>query len=118
MAPYEALCGHSVVDLIRKTEVKVKIGDEVFLKVSLWKKILRFGRKGKLSPRFIGPYEIIERIRLVAYRLALPSELEKIYNVFLVSILRRYRLDPSHIISLTEIEIQPYMTIMKNQSKF
>ncbi|KAA3473150.1 receptor-like protein kinase [Gossypium australe] len=68
-------------------------------------KIIRFGRKGKLSLRFIGLYEIIERIGPVAYRLALPSELEKIHNVFHVSMLHRYRSD-----SITQIEIQPNMT--------
>lgn len=60
----------------------------MFLKESPWKKILRFGRKEKLSQRFIGPYEIIERVGPVAYRLALPSELEKIHNVFHVLMLR------------------------------
>lgn len=80
------------------------------MKVSPWKKILRFGRKGKLSPRFIGPYEIIERIRSVAYRLLLPPELEKIHNVFHVSVLRRYQSDPSHVISPSDIEIQSDMT--------
>ncbi|KAA3466136.1 DNA/RNA polymerase superfamily protein [Gossypium australe] len=99
----------SYADLKRK-DIEFRIGDQVFLKVSPWKKILRFGRKGKLSPRFIGPYEIIERIGPVAYRLALPSKLEKIHNVFHVSMLRQYRSDPSHVISPSEIEIQPDMT--------
>ena len=76
-------------DLKRK-EIEFKVGDKVFLKVSPWKKVLRFGRKGKLSSRYIRPYEITERIKLVAYQLALSSELEKIHNVFHVSILRRY----------------------------
>ena len=57
---------------------------------------MRFGRKGKLSPRFMGPYEVIENVGLVAYRLTLPPELEKIHNVFNVSMLRRYRSD-SHM---------------------
>ncbi|KAA3470130.1 DNA/RNA polymerases superfamily protein [Gossypium australe] len=70
----------------------------------------KFGRKGKLSPRFIGPYEVIERIGPVAYRLALPSKLEKIHDVFHVSMLRRYRSDPSHVISPTEVEICSDMT--------
>ncbi|KAG8498807.1 hypothetical protein CXB51_005706 [Gossypium anomalum] len=99
MAPYEALYGRKCrtplywtelkenqiygVDLIKETEEKVK--------VSPWKKVLRFGRKGKLSPRFIGPYEVIEKVGPVAYRLALPPELEKIHDVFHVSMLRRYR---------------------------
>ncbi|KAG8474413.1 hypothetical protein CXB51_033837 [Gossypium anomalum] len=129
MAPYEALYGRKCrtplywtelserkihgVDLIRETEEKVK----VFLKVSPWKKVLRFGRKGKLSPRFIGPYEIIERIGPVAYRLALPPELDRIHNVFHVSMLRRYRSDPSHVISPTEVEIQPDMTYSEEPVK-
>ena len=61
---------------------------------------MRFRRKGKLSLRFIGPYEVIEKVGPVAYRLALPPELEKIHNVFHVSMLRRYGSDPSHIVSL------------------
>ena len=80
--------------------------DLVFLKVSPWKKILRFGRKGKLTPRLIGPCEISERIGPVAYRLLLPPELEKIHDVFHVSMLRRYRSDPCHVINPSEIEIQ------------
>ncbi|KAK5785305.1 hypothetical protein PVK06_039876 [Gossypium arboreum] len=90
--------------------MEFQVGDKVFLKVSPWKKVLRFGRKGKLSPRFIRPYEIIEKVGPVAYRLALPPELEKIHDVFHVSMLRRYRSDPSHIISPTEIELRPDMT--------
>ena len=70
----------SYADLKQK-EIEFQVRDKVFLKVSPWKKVLRFGRKGKLSPRFIGPYEVTERIGQVAYRLALPSGLEKIHNV-------------------------------------
>ncbi|KAK5784999.1 hypothetical protein PVK06_039540 [Gossypium arboreum] len=95
----------SYADLKRK-DIEYHVGYKVFLKVSPRKKLLRFGRKGKLSPRFIGPYEISERIGPVAYRLILPPELEKIHNVFHVSMLRRYRSDPSHIINLSEVEIQ------------
>ncbi|KAA3480838.1 Retrotransposon protein, Ty3-gypsy subclass [Gossypium australe] len=95
------------VDLIQETEEIIKIGGKVCLKVSPWKRILRFGCKGKVSPHFIRQYEIIERIGQVAYRLALPSELEKIHNVIHVSMLRHYRSDPSHVISPVEIEIQP-----------
>ena len=99
----------SYADLKRK-EIEFKVGDKVFLKVSPWKKVFRFGRKGKLSPRFIGPYEVIERVGPVAYRLELPQELEKIHNVFHVSMLRRYRSDPSHILSAEAIDLQPDLT--------
>ncbi|GMI95686.1 hypothetical protein HRI_003238000 [Hibiscus trionum] len=71
----------SYVDLKRK-EVEYAVGDRVFLKVSPWKKVLIFGRKWKLSPRYIGSYEIVKRVGLVAYQLRLPSELERIHNVF------------------------------------
>ncbi|KAG8473009.1 hypothetical protein CXB51_034924 [Gossypium anomalum] len=94
----------SYADLKRK-EIEFQVGDKIFLKASPWKKVLRFGRKGKLSPRFIGPYEIIEKVRPVEYRLALPPELERIHDVFHVSMLHRYHSDPSHIISPTEIEL-------------
>ncbi|KAA3483476.1 DNA/RNA polymerase superfamily protein [Gossypium australe] len=73
---------------LKRKEVEFQIGDKVFLKVSPWRKVLRFGRKGKLNPRFIGPYEITKKIGLVAYRLALSSKLEKIHDVFHVSMLR------------------------------
>ncbi|KAG8481029.1 hypothetical protein CXB51_025732 [Gossypium anomalum] len=106
----------SYADLKRK-EIEYQVGDKVFLKVSPWKKVLRFGRKGKLSPRFIGPYEVIEKVGPVAYRLALPPELEKIHDVFHVSMLRRYRSDPSHVVSPTEIELQLDMTYEKEPIK-
>ncbi|KAA3484088.1 DNA/RNA polymerases superfamily protein [Gossypium australe] len=126
MAPYESLYRRkcrtplywteltsdrqkSYADLKRKY-IEFEIGDKVFLKVSPWKKVLRFGHKGKLNTRFIGPYEIIERVGPVAYRLKLPSELKKIHNVFHVSMLRRYRSDPSHVIVPSEIEIRFDMT--------
>ena len=80
--------------------------DKVFLKVLLWRKILRFGKKGKLSPRFIGPYEVLERIGPVAYRLTLPPELAKLHDVFHVSMFRRYRFDESHILPVLEIQVQ------------
>ena len=82
----------------------------MFLKVSLWKKILRFGRKGKPSPRFIGLYEVLERIGPVAYRLALPLELAKLHDVFHVSMLRRYYSDPSHILPVQDIQVQEDFT--------
>ena len=87
-------------------DIKYKVGDKVFLKLSSWRKILRFGKKGKLSPRFIGPYEILERIGPVAYRLALPPELAKLHNVFHVSMLWRYRSDGSHILPVQNIQVQ------------
>ena len=70
----------------------------------------RFGKKGKLSPRFIGPYEVIEKVGPVAYHLSLPPEMEKIHNVFHVFMLRRYQSDSSHVFSLETIELRPDLT--------
>ena len=87
-------------------DIEYEVGDKVFLKVSSWRKILRFGKKGKLSPRFIGSYEILERISPMAYLLALPPELTKLHNVFHVSILQRYCSDRSHILPVQAVQVQ------------
>ncbi|XP_040939547.1 uncharacterized protein [Gossypium hirsutum] len=117
MALYEALYGCRC----RTPTCWTKLGERRILgleliadtedKVSLWKKILRFGRKGKLSPRFIGPYRILKCVGPVAYQLELPSELDRIHEVFHVSILRQYHSNPSHIVSVEEIEVRPDLTI-------
>ncbi|XP_016717141.1 uncharacterized protein [Gossypium hirsutum] len=106
----------SYADLKRR-DIEYSVGDKVFLKVSPWKKILRFDRKGKLSPRYIGLYVIIERIGQVAYHLALPSELQKIHDVFHISMLRRYKYDHSHVISTEDIEIRPDLSYEEERVK-
>ncbi|KAI5346014.1 hypothetical protein L3X38_013893 [Prunus dulcis] len=72
--------------------------------------VMRFGKHGKLSPRYIGPYEIIEHIGLVAYKLALPQELSQIHDVFHVSIIRKYMLDPSHVLERQPVELREDLT--------
>ncbi|KAJ8747039.1 hypothetical protein K2173_003484 [Erythroxylum novogranatense] len=74
---------------------------------------MRFGKKGKLSPRYVGLYEILERIGSLAYRLALPPELSQIHDVFHVSILRRYRSDPSHVIQVPEVQLRDDLSYEK-----
>ena len=95
---------------LKRNDIEYEVGYKVFLKVSPWRKILRFGKKGKLSPRFIGPYAILERIRPVAYRLALPPKLAKLHNVFHVSMLRRYRYEETHILPIQDIQVQSDFT--------
>ena len=95
---------------MRRKDIRYEIGEKMFLKVSPWKKVMRFGKNDKLSPRFIGPYEVIEKVGPVAYKLTLPLELEKIHNVFHVSMLRRYRSNPSHVVSSETIELRPDLT--------
>ena len=95
---------------MRKKDIRYEIDEKVFLKVSPWKKVMRFGKRGKLSLRFIEPYEVIEKVGPLAYKLALPLELEKIHNAFYVSMLRRYRSDPSHVVSSETIELRLDLT--------
>ena len=64
-----------------------------------------FGKRGKLSPRYIGPFEIVERIGPVAYRLNLSEEISRVHNVFHISMLRNYISDPSHVLETPEIEL-------------
>ena len=92
------------------TDRVYNVDDWVFLKLSPWKGVVRFGKKGKLSPRYIGPYRITERVGAVAYRLELPSELSRVHNVFHVSMLRHYVSDPSHVIPHQPLEINSDLT--------
>ena len=85
-------------------------GDLVFLKVSPMKGVMRFGKKGKLARRYIGPFEIKSRVGEVAYRLVLPPELSQIHPVFHVSILRKYISDPSHVPHPQAMEISEDLT--------
>ena len=86
-------------------DLEFQVGDRVFLRISSWKRVLRFGKKGKLSPRYIEPYDIIERIGEVAYILKLYAELARIHDVFHISMLRKYIPDSSHILREARILI-------------
>jgi hypothetical protein len=91
---------------VRRRPLEFTVGDRVFLKVSPIKGIMRFGKKGKLSPRYVGPYEILDRIGKVAYRIALPPSLSGIHDVFHVSMLRKYERDPSHVLQPDQIQVK------------
>ncbi|KAJ9547141.1 hypothetical protein OSB04_019684 [Centaurea solstitialis] len=89
----------------RRKPLEFQIGDRVLLKVSPWKGLIRFGKKGKLSPRFVGPFEILERIGPVAYRLDLPPELSTIHDTFHVSNLKKCLSEETVVLPLEEIQI-------------
>ena len=93
-----------------RRDLQFKVDDRVFLKVSPWKSVLRFGRRKKLRPRYIGPYEIIAKVGPVAYRLDLPPELSKVHNVFHVSMLCKYISDPSHVLRDQLVELKDNLT--------
>ncbi|XP_017979889.1 PREDICTED: uncharacterized protein LOC108662811 [Theobroma cacao] len=86
-------------------DLKLEVGDHVFLKVSPTKGILRFNKIGKLSLRYIKPFELLEKITVAAYRLVLPQDLSSIHLVFHVFVLCKYNPDPSHVICYEEIHL-------------
>ena len=83
----------------KRRDVEFEVGDYVFLRVSPMRGVKRFRTKGKLSPRFIGPFQILDRLGAVTYRIALPPSLSGVHNVFHVSMLRKYVSDPTHVLS-------------------
>ena len=90
--PTEELCG------CMTSTLEFEVGDHVFLKMMPKRGMVRFDKRGKLSSRFIGPFEILERVGTVAYRLALPPSMSGVHEVFHVSMLRRYTPDPAHVV--------------------
>lgn len=88
---------------VRRRDREYEVGDHVFIKVTPMKGQTRFGVKGKLASRYVGPYEILEKINTVTYRVALPSVMEHMHNVFHVSMLQGYFRDPFHVIEPTHV---------------
>ncbi|KAL6313607.1 hypothetical protein AAG906_006976 [Vitis piasezkii] len=101
-----------IKERLKATQSRQKsyVSDHVFLKVSLMKSIMRFERKRKLKPRFVGPFEVLERVDTLAYKVALPPSLFKIHNIFHVLTLRKYMYDPSHVEELEPIQISEDLT--------
>ena len=83
---------------VRRRPLEFEVGDHVFLKVMPKRGVFRFDKRRKLSSRFIGPFEILERVGTVAYRLALSPSMSGVHEVFHVSMLRRYTPDPGHVV--------------------
>ncbi|GKA91950.1 hypothetical protein Tco_0813875, partial [Tanacetum coccineum] len=92
-------------ELVQEMTDKFKVGDHVLLRVSPWKGVVHFGKNGKLAPRYVGPFEILERIGLVAYRLRLPEELNSVHDTFHVSNLKKCLADASLHAPLDEIKV-------------
>ena len=90
---------------MRRRPFEFEVGDHVFLKVMPKRGVVRFGKRGKLSLRLIGPFEILERVGTVSYQLVLPSSMSGFHEVFHVSMLRRYTPDPTHVVDWGEIEV-------------
>ncbi|GJX74907.1 putative reverse transcriptase domain-containing protein [Tanacetum coccineum] len=89
----------SYADLKRKP-MEFQVGDKVMLKVSPWKGVVRFGKRGKLNPRYVGPFKVLEKVGSVAYKLELPEELNRVHNTFHVSNLKKCYADEPLAVSL------------------
>ena len=94
----------------RHRDLQFEISNRVFLKISPWKGVLRFGRRGKLSLRYIGPYEIVSKMGPVAYGLKLPPELSRIHDTFHVSMLMKYIPNPSHVQREQPVQLKENLT--------
>ena len=82
----------------QRRPLEFEVGDHVFLKVMPKRGVVRFDKRGKLSPRFIGPFEVLKRVGTFSYQLALPSNLSSVHAVFHVSMLWKYTPDPTHVV--------------------
>ncbi|GKB34712.1 hypothetical protein Tco_0879654, partial [Tanacetum coccineum] len=93
--------------------LEFSVGDFVLLKVSLWKCVVRFGKKEKLAPRFVGPFEIIEKVGTVAYRLDLPEKLKGVHDTFHVSNLKKCLADPTLQVPFDEIRVDAELNFVE-----
>ena len=94
----------------RRKDLEFEAGDHVFIKVTPWTGVGRAIKSKKLTPRFIGPFQILKRVGPLAYQVALPPTLSNLHDVFHVSQLRKYIHDPSHIVKLDDVQVKENMT--------
>ncbi|GJY29712.1 putative reverse transcriptase domain-containing protein [Tanacetum coccineum] len=99
----------------RRKPLEFSVGDYVLLKVSPWKGVVRFGKKGKLTPRFVRPFEVIEKVGYVAYRLDLPEELNGVHDTFHVSNLKKCLADPTLKVPLDEIRVDAKLNFVEER---
>ncbi|GKF76837.1 hypothetical protein Tco_0229307 [Tanacetum coccineum] len=78
---------------LKRKPMEFQVGDKVILKVSPWKRVVRFGKRRKLNPRYVGPFKVLEKVGEVAYKLELPEELSRVHNTFHVSNLKKCHAD-------------------------
>ncbi|GJR59582.1 putative reverse transcriptase domain-containing protein [Tanacetum coccineum] len=133
-APFEALYGRkcrspicwakvrdrqlTVLEIIHETTEKIfQVGDKVRLKVSPWKGVIRFGKRGKLNPRYIGPFKIIAKVGTIAYRLELPKQLSRVHSTFHVSNLKKCMSDEPLAIPLDEIQVDDKLHFIEEPIK-
>nr|GEW85278.1 putative reverse transcriptase domain-containing protein [Tanacetum cinerariifolium] len=102
---------------VRQKPLEFQIGDRVMLKVSPRKGVIRFGKQGKLNPRYIGRLKILDRIGPVAYKLELPKELKNVYNTFHVSNLKKCLSDESFVIPIKELRLDDKLNFVEEPAE-
>ena len=90
---------------MRRRPLEFEVGDHIFLKVKPKRGVVRFGKRGKLLLRFVGPFEILERVGTVAYQLVLPPSMSGVHKVFHVSMLRKYTPNPAHVVDWGQTKV-------------
>ncbi|GJZ74011.1 putative reverse transcriptase domain-containing protein [Tanacetum coccineum] len=90
---------------LKRKPMEFQVGDRVMLKVSPWKGVVCFGKQGKLNPRYVGPFKVLEKVRVVAYKLELPQELSRVHNTFHVSNLKKCYVDEPLAVPLDGLHI-------------
>ncbi|GKE83932.1 putative reverse transcriptase domain-containing protein, partial [Tanacetum coccineum] len=97
----------------RRKPLEFEVGDKVMLKMSSWKGVIHFGKRGKLNPRYIGPFKIIAKVGTLAYRLELPEQLSRVYSTSHVSNLKKCFVDEPLAIPLDEIQIDDNLNFIE-----
>ncbi|GJU59594.1 hypothetical protein Tco_1237360 [Tanacetum coccineum] len=106
----------SYADLKRKP-MDFQVGDKVMLKVSPWKGVVRFGKQGKLNPRYVGPFKVLEKVGSVAYKLELPEELSRVHNTFHVSNLKKCHADEPLAVSFDGLHFDDKLQFVEEPIK-
>ncbi|GJT04931.1 hypothetical protein Tco_0839393 [Tanacetum coccineum] len=106
----------SYADLKRKL-MEFQVGDKVMLKVSPWKGVVRFGKQGKLNPRYVRPFKVLGKVGEVAYKLELPEELSRVYNTFHVSNLKKCYANEPLVVSLDGLHFDDKLQFVEEPVK-
>ncbi|GKF91024.1 hypothetical protein Tco_0274725 [Tanacetum coccineum] len=102
----------------KRKPIEFEVGDRVMLKVSPWKGIVRFGKRGKLNPRYVGPFKVLEKVGKVAYRLELPQELSRVHHTLNVSNLKKCYADEPLVMPLEGIHVDDKLQFVEEPVEF